>query len=387
MGWNSFDSFGEMANESDVLEAGEFMASRLLSSGWDTIVVDAGWSIREGTTGKGWEAEVSSLDAFSRPQPDSEKFPSSAEGKGFAWLAHQLHGMGLKFGVHALRGIPRQAVKDGLGVLGTDASAEEAADPSSTCPWSDRMYGLRGGNSASQAYMDSLFQQWADWGVDYVKLDDIASPYYREEIEMACSAMSKTGRPMTLSLSPGNATPMEEVQHLKDHSHLWRISADFWDRWEDLRTNFDLIAAWAPHQEPGAWPDADMLPLGKLCLKWYGEEPRHSRFTSDEAQSLFVLWSVARSPLMLGGQLTSLSELELDLLTNPLLVALNQRGRSPEQVEGGSLRVWRARLEGDVYEAVFNLTDEAVRAAGREGHRVLGEDILAPHACSVWKLS
>lgn len=356
MGWNSWDCYGEAATEADVLAASADLADRWAAAGWDTVVIDAGWSMRLNTWGKGFAKEVHAIDPHGRPLPDPGRFP-----RGFKALADDLHARGQKFGIHALRGVPRLAVKAKLPVLGTDATTHHIADPTSTCVWSDRMFGLRTDHPAAQAYVDSLFALYAEWGVDYLKLDDIASPYHAAEVEMASRAAAKCGRPITLSLSPGDRSPTEHVEHLKQHAHVWRISADLWDRWSDLARSFDLLAAWNPHAGPGGWPDADMLPLGDLCQKWYQEAPRASRLTPDETQTMAVLWCIARSPLMLGGVPASVPPETHRLLTHPTLIALNQRGENAaETARDRTLVVWSATLDGHLYRAFFNLGDAPV---------------------------
>ncbi len=126
------------------------------------------------------------------------------------------------------------------------------------------MMGVDTTKPGAQAYYDSIAELYASWGMDFIKADDMASHLYQPaEIRALSLAIRKSGRPMVLSLSPGPA-PISEVEFLRKYAQMWRISDDFWDSWPSLKEQFPRAAAWAPLSRPGAWPDADMLPLGKI---------------------------------------------------------------------------------------------------------------------------
>jgi hypothetical protein len=264
--------------------------------------------------------------------------------------------MGMKFGIHLMRGIPRLAVKRNLPILGTKYRAADVADVTSICSWNPDMYGVDMTKPGAQAYYDSVFRLYADWGVDFVKMDDMSRPYdaHAPEIEGAHQAIVNTGRPMMLSLSPGE-TPVIRGDHVRRYAQMWRISDDFWDEWAMLDAQFTRLENWNPWRRPGAWPDADMLPLGRLALG-----KRDTKFTPDEQRTLMTLWSIARSPLIMGGDLRHLDAPTLALLTNRAVLAVNQASTDnrPHFVEDGT-RIWSARPEGkpgDRYVALFNTT-------------------------------
>src|SRR5262249_10614950 len=144
------------------------------------------------------------------------RFPSAANGAGFKPIADAVHRLGLDFGVHLMRGIPRQAVEQNLPIKGTNVRARDIADTSSTCPWNADMYGVDMSKPGAQAYYDSVFQLFAAWGVDFVKVDDMARPYFPQapEIEAVHRAIAHAGRPMVLSLSPGE-TPLAAAAHVR----------------------------------------------------------------------------------------------------------------------------------------------------------------------------
>lgn len=354
MGWNSWNSFATTITEAQVRETARIMAASLLPFGYDVFTVDIQWYEPEAKSYRYNPDPVPAIDGHGRLLPAPNRFPSSAGGKGFAPLAAELHAMGLKFGVHLMRGIPRLAVERDVPVLGTRASARGIADTGSICGWNPDMYGVDMRRPGAQAYYDSVFRLFAEWGVDFVKMDDMSRPYdaHAAEIEAAHLAIQRSGRPMLLSLSPGE-TPLVRAGHVRRHAQMWRISDDFWDEWSLLEAQFTRLENWSPHIGQGGWPDADMLPLGRLAL---GE--RDTKFTPDEQRTLMTLWSIARSPLIMGGDLRHLDHATLALLTNREVIAVNQTSREnrPHFVEDGS-RIWSARAaDGAQYLALFNTT-------------------------------
>lgn len=356
MGWNSWDCFATTVTEEQTKAQADFMAAKLKAHGWQYIVVDIQWYEPNAKSHDYRKDAVLTMDAYGRLQPATNRFPSAKDENGFKSLAAYVHGLGLKFGIHLMRGIPRQAVEKNLPILGTKFHAQDIADRAHICPWNPDMYGVDMSKPGAQEYYDSVFALIAEWGVDYVKVDDLSRPYFQNkpEIEAIRRAIDKTGRPIVLSLSPG-ATDIKAADHVSKHANLWRISDDFWDRWLALREQFWRLAQWNPHRSPGAWPDADMLPLGTLVL---GE--RTTRFTPDEQVTLMTLWSIARSPLMHGGDLTKTDPATLALLTNDEVVAVNQRSTQNRPLfDRDGLIAWTAidPANGDTYLAVFNARD------------------------------
>ncbi len=356
MGWNSWNSFATTITEAQSLETARIMAERLLPFGYDVFTIDIQWYEPEARSYNYNARPVPTMDGHGRLLPAPNRFPSAAGGKGFRSIAAQVHGMGLKFGVHLMRGIPRLAVERNLPVLGTQVRAADIADRSSICPWNPDMYGVDMRKAGAQAYYDGVFRLLAEWGVDFVKMDDMSRPYdaHMPEIEAAHRAIAASGRPMVLSLSPGE-TPVARAGHVARHAQMWRISDDFWDEWPMLAAQFTRLENWSEHRRPGGWPDADMLPLGRLAL---GE--RNTRFTPDEQRTLMTLWSIARSPLIMGGDLRHLDAPTLALLTNREVLAVNQASTDNRPwFVADDTRVWSARPQGsnDRYVALFNTGD------------------------------
>ena len=265
--------------------------------------------------------------------------------------------MGLKFGFHMMRGIPRQAVKAVTPIEGSHFTAADAGDTNSKCGWCPDMFGVRD-NEAGQAWYDSCARLWASWGLDFVKVDDLSSPYHEPEIAMIRKAIDKCGRPIVFSTSAG-PTDRSKADNISHHANMWRISGDFWDRWKDLNHQFDLLAQWQGIGGPGHWPDADMIPLGHLGIKCTIAGPdRQTRFTKDEQRTLMSLWALAPSPLMLGNNLPDTDEWTLSLLTNDEVLALNQDplgspARRVAQTDGAE--IWMKELkDGSKAIGLFN---------------------------------
>ena len=358
MGWNSWNSFATTIDEAQARETARIMAEKLLPFGYDIFTVDIQWYEPEAKSYTYNSNPEPTMDGYGRLLPAPNRFPSSVGGKGFAPLAAEVHKAGLKFGIHLMRGIPRLAVKRNLPVLGTPYRAADIADTGSICPWNPDMYGVDMRKPGAQAYYDSVFRLYASWGVDFIKMDDMSRPYdaHAAEIEAAHKAIQGSGRPIILSLSPGE-TPVARGDHVRRYAQMWRISDDFWDEWPLLESQFVRLENWNPHRAPGAWPDADMLPLGRLAL---GQ--RDTKFTPDEQRTLMTLWSIARSPLIMGGDLRHLDGPTLALLTNREVLAVNQSStdNQPYFIED-DMRVWTARSADGAkrYLALFNTGKEA----------------------------
>jgi hypothetical protein len=325
MGWNSWDAFGASVTEAEYLDNARILAERFLPCGYDVATVDIQWYEAGATSSWYRPFAPPVLDAWGRPQPATNRFPSAAKGRGFAPLAAQVHRLGLRFGVHLMRGIPRQAVGLELPIAGSRWRCHEVADPRSTCAWNTDMCGVDADHPGAFDWYRAWFAQLAEWGVDFVKVDDIAAPNYRAgEIELIRRAIDATGRPIVLSLSPGPAA-LEHGAHLQAHANQWRVCDDFWDTWPQLRDNLANLVKWAPYAGAGAWPDADMLPVGRIGLRNFdggGHGERDTRFTRDEQVLMLTAWTCARSPLILGTDLRRLDDWTLGLLTNPEVLAL-----------------------------------------------------------------
>lgn len=363
MGWNSYDAFGDNVTEAEVLANARYVAAKMQPFGWDTVVVDYRW-YDPGAHDNNANARAGAaltMDAYGRLLPSPNRFPSATDGKGFRLLADQTHKLGLKFGIHIMRGIPRSAVTANLPIAGSSFTAAEAANTASTCEWCPDMYGVRGDTPAGQAYYDSLFRLYASWGLDFVKVDDISRPYQTAEIDAIRKAIDKCGRSIVLSLSPGE-TPIADAVHVVSHANLWRVSGDFWDNWQALSVEFELAARWQSFVGSGHWPDADMLPVGHLSVggRSVGGD-RQTNFNHNEQLTLLSFWSLLPAPLMVGANLPDSDAWTQAVLTNPEVIAVNQDagGTAARRVsQEGSAEVWaRPLADGSIAVGLFNRGD------------------------------
>lgn len=427
MGWNSWDCYGPAVNEEQLLGNARYMAENLKKYGWEYVVCDIQWS--EPRAGKDSPFYVPfaplTLDEFGRQLPAVERFPSAAAGKGFGPISQQIHDMGLKFGIHIMRGVPRLAVHKQLPVKGGNTTCDKIASDNSISRWNTDMYGVDWEKEGAQAYYDSIFELYASWGVDFVKVDDICntnaypqSPYSAEkEIEMIRRAIDKSGREMVLSLSPGPAV-IDKAWHLRKNANMWRITDDFWDRWDLLLDMFERCEIWERQVSPGCWPDCDMLPLGRirLHLKGFNDENGQpydntwTNFTKEEQYTMMSLWCIFRSPLIMGGEMRENDDFTLSLLTNEEILKMHRQGEEAHQIyRTEKACVWKSRdwEDGSVYVALFNLSDreapvsacfEELDISGKFTVRDLwaGQDIgtenqklealIGPHGAAVYKL-
>lgn len=373
MGWNSYNCFGSAVHEDEVKANADYMAKKLKQHGWEYVVVDFLWAYdnpKGSRIGNAYQRNLQdgsfvpwlTMDEWGRLVPHVHKFPSAFANKGFKPLSDYVHSLGLKFGIHVMRGIPRQAVWAKTPVKGANGiTADMIADTTSICPWLNHMYGLDMSKPGAQAYLNSLLDLYKEWEVDFIKVDDLARPYYPAEVEGYRKAIQDCGRPMVFSISPGE-TPVAQAKHAKEYTHMWRMADDFWDNWKMILQMFDYAKNWEGTGGPGHWPDCDMIQIGKLSKRGPVGRERYSRFTEDELYTHMSFWSIYRSPLMLGGHLPENRELEEKLFSNDEVLAVNQQGENPRQLfkKDGSM-VWVSNVAGtrDLYVAMFNIGEQS----------------------------
>jgi alpha-galactosidase len=355
MGWNSWDCYGAGVWESNVVANADYMARHLKPHGWEVVTIDIQWYEPLAHTTEYRKGAVLETDSNGRLLPVPNRFPMTKQTRSFKPIADYLHGKGLRFGLHLMRGIPRQAVdRDNSPILGTSYKAADIADKKSTCSWNTDMYGVDVSKPGAQEYYDSVFALMASWDLDFIKVDDLSRPYHKAEIEAIRKAIDKTGRAIVLSISPG-ATPLNEGEHVQNHANMWRVSDDFWDDWGALYAQFQRLKDWTPFRGTGHWPDADMLPLGNV--RAWQEKDAWTRFSPDEQFTLMTLWSIARSPLIIGGNMPRNDNFTLSLLTNDEIIAVNQDSAGNRELfEREGFRGWLADVPGstDKYLALFN---------------------------------
>lgn len=373
-GWNSWDCFGAGVNEEQLRANADYMAEHLKEYGWEYVVCDIQWYEPKACSNDYNNFTELCMDEYGRLIPAPNRFPSSTDGKGFKPIADYIHSLGLKFGIHIMRGVPRQAVAQNCKIKDCEYTCRDIAHHFSVCSWNTDMYGVKNWAPA-QAYYDSILELYASWGVDFIKCDDIAVTEFRKwdnpytadyEIEMLRKAIDKTGRKIVLSLSPGPAL-RDKAEHLCQNANMWRMTGDFWDLWEHLYPMFDKCVEWQGVRQSGNYPDCDMLPIGKISklCSYHGKQDRMSNLTKPEHYTLMSLWGIFGSPLMIGGNMPENDEFTLSLLTNSEYMAMHREAKNSKQISrneknGKGYIIWTAQGKKCKYLALFN-TDTKVR--------------------------
>lgn len=372
MGWNSWDCFGAGVNEKQLRENADYMAKHLKPYGWEYIVCDIQWYEPNAKDNDYNNFTELNMDEYGRLMPAENRFPSAKNGKGFKEIADYCHSLGLKFGIHIMRGIPRQAVHKNTPIKNSNSTAREIAHHFSVCSWNTDMYGVKNCQGA-QDYYNSIFELYAQWGVDFIKCDDICVTEFRQwdnpysayyEIEMIRKAIDNFGRDMVLSLSPGPAH-IENADHLAKNANMWRMTGDFWDKWDKLHEMFDKCLLWQDKVKAGNYPDCDMLPLGRLSKNGtcHGPQDRMTQFTIPEQITMMSLWGIFKSPLMFGGNLPENDEWTLSLLTNDEYVKMHRESSGAHQYYRNEKNnkgeiIWISNGKKCKYVALFNTDDK-----------------------------
>lgn len=372
LGWNSWDCFGAGVNEKQLRENADYMAKYLKPYGWEYIVCDIQWYEPKAIDNDYFNFTPLNLDEYGRVMPAENRFPSAKGGNGFKDIADYCHRLGLKFGIHIMRGIPRQAAHANMPIKNSKFTARQVAHHFSVCSWNTDMYGMKNCEGA-QDYYNSIIEMYADWGVDFIKCDDICVTEFRQwdnpysadyEIEMIRKAIDNCGREIVLSLSPGPAH-IENADHLAKNANMWRMTGDFWDQWDKLHDMFDRCLLWQNKVKKGNYPDCDMLPLGRLSKNGtcHGPQNRMTQFTKPEQLTMMSLWGIFRSPLMMGGNMPENDEWTLSLLTNDEYMKMHRTSygahqHSRNEKNGKGDIIWISNGKGCKYAVLFNTRDK-----------------------------
>lgn len=371
MGWNSWDCFGAGVNEEQLRANADYMAKYLKEYGWQYVVCDIQWYEPKAKDNDYFSFTPLNMDEYGRLMPAENRFPSAKNGEGFKPLADYCHNLGLKFGIHIMRGIPRQAVHADLPIKNSKFTARQVAHHFSVCSWNTDMYGMYNCEGA-QEYYNSIISLYASWGVDFIKCDDICVTEFRKwdkpysadyEIEMLRKAIDNCGREIVLSLSPGPAE-IEKAAHLAKNANMWRLTGDFWDQWDKLHDMFDRCYLWQDWVKAGNYPDCDMLPLGRLSKNGtcHGPQNRMTQFTKAEQLTMMSLWGIFRSPLMMGGNMPENDSWTLSLLTNEEYLKMHSTSfgahqHSRNEKNGKGSVIWVSNGGDCKYAALFNTKD------------------------------
>ncbi|KAK9751146.1 hypothetical protein RND81_02G245300 [Saponaria officinalis] len=343
-GWNSYDSFSWIISEDEFLQNAQLVSQRLRSHGYEYVVIDYLWYRKKVPGAYTDSSGFDVIDNWGRVIPDPGRWPSSKGGKGFTEVANKVHSMGLKFGFHIMRGISTQAVNANTPILDTTTgkayveggktwTASDIAIKERACAWMP--HGFMSVNTklgAGRAFLRSLHEQYASWGVDFIKHDCIfGEDLDFDEINIVSKVLRNVSRPVLYSLSPGTSVTPALAKLVSPLVNMYRITGDDWDNWGDVAAHFGVSSALAAANLTGStsvmgksWPDLDMLPLGWLTDAGSNDGPhRNSNLTFEEQKTQMTLWAMAKSPLMFGGDMRKLDDRTYNLLTNPTILEIN----------------------------------------------------------------
>ncbi len=386
MGWNSYDSYSIYLHEKAAFENLEAMAVKLKPHGYQYFVIDAGWyyeyKLKEGALFPMERVSKKvSINEYGLLQPSKVYFPN-----GLQQIIDRCHELGLKFGIHLMRGIPRVAVERNLPIEGTQYFARDIADTINICTWSALNYGVDMDKPGAQEYYNSVLTQMANWEVDFIKYDDIVP--HPKEVDAVIKAIAQCGRPMVLSLSPGGKIDKAHISFF-ENANMLRVTADIWDDKSSIDRILTAWREWQGFSKPNFWIDMDMIPFGKLQVmvpnqridfedtnkKKNNSKPtlnellagkgstRWSKFTKNQKRTFITILAMAASPLMVGGDLPTLDEYSLSLVTNNDMLECNQNGVMGKLMyENEGVEIWNTKQKNSKngWIAILNRTPENV---------------------------
>jgi len=343
MGWNSWNCWGGAVSQDKVLSSAKaLVATGLRDHGWRFVNIDDGWQATRGGRNNGI-------------QPNS-KFPDMAR------LGEQLHAQGLAFGIYST---PWRGTYEGhIGSSGDHADGSydwiDAGNHNDFYRIGKDDDAWNTGRQANHKFGGTSFvsqdvEQWAAWGVDYLKYD--WNPIDVAHTRTMADALAVSGRDIVYSLS--NSTPFQDAAELTPLANVWRTTGDITDTWASVSgIGFDQDR-WAPFQHPGHWNDPDMLVVGRVG--W--GHPHPTRLTPDEQYTHLSLWCLLSAPLLLGCDLAELDDFTLGLLTNDEVLAIDQDalGKQATRVstEGNQLVYAKPLEDGSIAVGLFNTGNAA----------------------------
>uniref|UniRef100_A0A7C9AV69 Alpha-galactosidase n=1 Tax=Opuntia streptacantha TaxID=393608 RepID=A0A7C9AV69_OPUST len=319
-GWNSYDSFCWTISEEEFLQNAELVSQRLRDHGYEYVVVDYLWYRRKVPGAYTDSSGFDVIDEWGRVIPDPDRWPSSRGGKGFTEVAKKVHSLGLKFGIHVMRGISTQAVNANTPILDT---TKKEAYVEGERKWTASDIGMK---ERACAWMPHGFMS-VNTKNDCVFGDDLDI----EEITYVSEILRKIDRPILYSLSPGTSATPAMAREVSGLVNMYRVTGDDWDTWRDVAAHFDVARDFAAAKMIGSgglkgksWPDLDMLPLGWLTDPGTNQGPhRQCNLNINEQKTQMTLWAMVKSPLMFGGDMRKLDDATYNLITNPIVLEIN----------------------------------------------------------------
>ncbi|MBQ9175357.1 MAG: NPCBM/NEW2 domain-containing protein [Bacteroidaceae bacterium] len=372
MGWNSWDCYYSSVTENEVMQNAQYLVDNdLVRHGWEYVVIDIRWYCNHPSLGGGWYNQNGTqdyvLDEYGRYLPSPTRFPScmvDGVNRGFKPLADKLHSMGLKLGIHLMRGVPKVVVGSKYKLKSSEGTPWTSVynGTTSPCGWLGDNLRVRD-NQYGQLYYNSIMDLYAEWGVDFLKIDDLSRPFYTDEIRMIRRAIDQTGRPIVLSLSPGK-TQFQYADACLQYANMWRMMDDLWDNWSAIDAVFPEADFWSQVSRPGNYADCDMLPLGHIAATiadpgyTNGDAGHWTNLTQNEQLTMMTLWGICHSPLFFGGEMTKNDAFTLSLLTNEEYHQMHKYGVDAHQVmadDDNGRVVWTSTdpQTGNRYLALF----------------------------------
>ncbi len=367
-GWNSWDCYYSSVTETELMQNAAYMRDNLKDYGYEYVVCDIRWYCNHPSLGAGNYNQSGTqdyvLDEYGRYLPSPTRFPS-----GFKAIADSIHSMGLKFGIHIMRGVPKSVVGSSYKLLGSEDTPWTSVYSSTTpaCTWLKDNLTVQN-NEYGQLYYNSIIDLYASWGVDFIKVDDLSRPFYGDEIQMLRNAIDQCGRPIVLSLSPGK-TAYEYADDCNRMANQWRMMDDLWDNWSNVSAVFNEADVWSEYRQVGNYADCDMLPLGQIAMTkadagYTGADAgRWTNLTEAEQTSMMTLWGICHSPLMIGAEMTKNDDFTLSLLTNEDVLTMNNYGQDAHQVQndGAGQIVWTSLDPATGYRYLALFQDDDTR--------------------------
>ena len=358
LGWNSYDSFGASIKESEVVRQAQAMKTTLQPFGWNTVVVDYRW----------YDPEDSARQQ--RPLlPSSSKYPvgDGNDGLQIARRSGARAGPELRHSHHARHSAHRRDARIRRS-RAPRFTPRTRRTPAIRAPGISHMWGVNGDTAAGQAWYDALFAQYAQWGIDFVKIDDMLNNTHQASITRrkqtrSAASVNKTGRAIVRQLL-ARRRRSDLAAELRRQSERERRHVARGRRFLGLQRASPTCRACSRQRGPGRrraglapghWPDADMLPLGYLGPRCEWHASGETTFTHNDQVTIMSLWSILPSPLIFGGNVQSLTTdattgpWTVALLTNEEVLAVNQDAlgtHAKRIVQQGTTEVWARDLSG-----------------------------------------
>ncbi len=348
MGWSSYSmqvysGNGKWITADQLIAQSDAMHAKLQKAGYDRINVDAGWS--------------DGVDANGRPTPSTTLYP-----QGLTKVIDHVHANGQKFGVYLIPGISPAVYEKAYPIANAPGCTTHdiVKQPLQQADYWKIGYRIDFSNPCAQKYVDSIADQLAAWGVNFVKFDSVTpgsgisdgSVDARDDV----AAWSKALKKHSIWFEISWALDINYADYWKQYANGWRVE---WDvecycgsealtQWDNINRLFPRAADWWRHAGPGGWNDFDSLDVGNGKM---------DGLTPDERRTATTLWAISAAPMYTGNDLTNLDQYGIDLLTNPEVVAVDQAGVPARPVSTTSKQqVWYAlNADGSYTVALFNL--------------------------------